>query len=211
MAAVDWHISKERVAALFDGIVAITATLLVLEIQVPPSTEVIEWSDLMEAFRHFVHWGVSFAMIAMIWVEFHVVFNHCSKWDSGLLITTLCQLGAINLIPFAAGMVGEHPESLAAAIVFCATMGLNGAFVGLNALMVRRRRHLHPHDESHRSLGVRLRWQVAVYGGAVVVSVVSAVVGKPFAGIVAWIFCPLVLGANHHRLGRTVAGPESDA
>ena len=59
------NISKERVGAISDGVIAVAATLLVLELKVPEGA--IENSEvLLHWFRLGTAWLISFMMIAAV-------------------------------------------------------------------------------------------------------------------------------------------------
>jgi len=192
-ARVDTSVSKERVAGLFDGIVAITATLLIIDFGVATDGEALRLSDLAAALRDVLHWIVSFVMVAVIWREFHLVFAHITRWDGALLVLTFAQMGAISLIPFAAGLVGDNPHSVLAALVFAAIMGLNGLLVSANLAMLRGKAHLHAAPASRLHLHRRMRGQLFVFPVGIAVSVTAAVLHDPLLGILAWALCPIVI------------------
>lgn len=192
-------IPKERVAALLDGIVAITATLLTLNISVPGPGETLTLSWLMETAKPVLHWVISFVMVAVIWAELRFVFAHSQRWDGGLLAVTFVQMGLISLIPFASDLVGSFPSSFLAATVFASIMGANGLLVSANFVVLRRKQHLHSADHSMTVLARRARAQLLVYPGCLVVSLVAAWLHDPLLGILAWAICPVALAYQLQR------------
>jgi uncharacterized membrane protein len=198
------YVPKERVAAIYDGIVAIAATLLVLEIGVKAAGEQLTLSDVADSMRLIAHWIVSFAMIAILWAEFHFVFAHSRRWDGGLLAMTFAHVAALSLVPFASGLVGEHPDSTAAALVFALVMTANGLLLTLNAALLRRKPHLHETGSSDAHLSLRIRAQLAVYTLVAAISILGAYLHHPLWGVVGWALCPvalaLILGPAARRL-----------
>ncbi len=201
----DLGIPKERVAGLFDGIVAITATLLVLNVGIPEAGDELTSTDLMGSIRSVLHWGISFVMVAVIWTEFHFVFAHSRRWDGGLLVVTFFQMALISMIPFAADLVGTYPGSILAATVFAIVMGGNGLLVSANIYILQRKAHLHTAEHSLRRLAKRWRAQAIIYPASAAVSLLAAMLHDPLLGVMAWALCPLALALQLRRSSRVDA------
>jgi uncharacterized membrane protein len=187
------YVPKERVTAIYDGIVAIAATLLVLEIGVTASGETLALSDITESLHLVLHWLVSFMMIAVLWAEFHFIFAHSRRWDGGLLALTFAHVAALSLVPFASGLVGEYPDSTTASLVFAVVMASNGLLLTANAILLRGKPHLHEAEDSHAHLSLRIRAQFAVYLSVAALSILGAYVHHPIWGILGWTLCPIAL------------------
>jgi uncharacterized membrane protein len=193
-------VSKERVAALFDGIVAITATLLILNLDVTASGHELSFGDLRAILPELAHWAVSFVMVGVIWVEFHFVFAHTKHWDSGLLLVTFAQIAAISLVPFAAELVGDHAGSTLATLVFSAVMGTNGLLVAANIYILRRKTHLHVDEATEHRLRRRGHAQALIYAACIPLALIAAMLGDSTVSVLAWIACPLALAIFGQRL-----------
>jgi uncharacterized membrane protein len=187
-------ISKERVGAFFDAVVAISATLLVFDINIPASDGTLKVGDLIEAGHELGHWIVSFAMVALIWVEFNFVLSHSRQSDGAMLLLTLALVAALSLIPFASSLVGDHPENVLGALVFTGVMSLNGFLVIASAALLKRKMHLHERADSHHQLALRIRAQLLVFIAVVVVCVTGVFLHRPEWGVFAWIGGPMILG-----------------
>jgi uncharacterized membrane protein len=192
-------VSKERVAALFDGIVAITATLLILNIDVTTTGPELTFEDLRAILPEIAHWAVSFVMVGVIWSEFHFVFAHSQRWDGGLLFVTFAQIGAISLIPFAAELVGDHSGSVLAALVFSGVVGANGLLVSANIYILQRKTHLHADEMAGHRLGRRGYAQTLIYALCIPLSLFAAMLGDSTLSVLAWIACPLALAILRQR------------
>ncbi|WP_282710428.1 TMEM175 family protein [Lancefieldella sp. Marseille-Q7238] len=64
--------NKERLAAFTDAIVAIVATIMVLELAVPSTSG---WQGLMENLPVFLVYIVSFSQIYLVWNNHHDLFE----------------------------------------------------------------------------------------------------------------------------------------
>lgn len=204
-ALAETGVSKERVAALFDGIVAITATLLILNIDVTTSGPELTLGDLRAILPSIAHWAVSFVMVGVIWSEFHFVFAHSQRWDGGLLFVTFAQIAAISLIPFAADLVGDYSGSVLAALAFSAVMGANGLLVSANIYILQRKTHLHVDEMAGHRLGRRGYAQTLIYALCIPLSLFAAMLGESTLSVLAWIACPLALAILRQRF--PPAGP----
>ena len=207
-ALTEAGVSKDRVAALFDGIVAITATLLILNIDVTTAGPELTLADLRAIAPEIAHWAVSFVMVVVIWTEFHFVFTHSRRWDGGLLVVTFAQIAAISLIPFAAELVGDHRGSFLAALVFSGVMGVNGLLISANIYALQRKAHLHVDEMAGHRLGRRRHAQTSIYGLCILLSLAAALLRDSTFSVLAWIVCPLAIAVLRQRFrpARPVAG-----
>jgi TMEM175 potassium channel family protein len=127
-------VSTSRTEAFSDGVFAIAATLLVLELKVP-QVEPGELADaLLGNWPSYATYVVSFLVIGIIWVNHHAVMERISKVDRPLLFLNLVFLMAIALIPFPTALLADylqasHDEHLAAA-VYGGSMALMGVTFG---------------------------------------------------------------------------------
>jgi uncharacterized membrane protein len=192
-ASIEAVVPKERVSAVFDGIIAIAATLLIMSVDISKQDDVLTFGDFAKAAHQILNWLVSFLMVAVIWGQFHFIFSHSKHWDMGLMALTFLQVAAVSLIPFASNVAGDHPESVAAAIVFTGVMAANGYILTLNAWLLRRKTHLHVADSSYHHLHARIHAQAATYSITTCISVAGIISHHPLWGILAWALGPLSL------------------
>jgi uncharacterized membrane protein len=192
-ASIEAVVPKERVSAIFDGIIAIAATLLIMSVDISKQDDVLTFGDFAKAAHQILNWLVSFLMVAVIWGQFHFVFSHSKHWDMGLMALTFLQVAAVSLIPFASNVAGDHPESVAAAIVFTGVMAANGYILTLNAWLLRRKTHLHVADSSYHHLHARIHAQAATYSITTCIAIAGSIFHHPLWSILAWALCPLLL------------------
>jgi uncharacterized membrane protein len=192
-ASIEAVVPKERVSAIFDGFVAVAATLLIMSVDISSTDKVLTFGDFSRAAHQILNWIVSFLMVAVIWGQFHFIFSHSKHWDMGLMALTFLQVAAVSLIPFASNVAGDHPESVAAAIVFTGVMAANGYILTLNAWLLRRKTHLHVADSSYHHLQARIRAKAATYSITTCIALAGIISHHPLWSLLAWALCPLLL------------------
>jgi uncharacterized membrane protein len=114
----------ERTEYFSDAIIAIAATLLVVDLK-PPRSENVEGATLWDALTHdapnFVGFAVSFVFIGISWAAHHDMFRYIRRTNHVLLILNLIFLMAIALQPFSTALIAEHygkPNERTAALVY---------------------------------------------------------------------------------------------
>jgi len=116
--------TKNRLEAFRDGVLAIIITILVLELKVPHSTEVAALKPLLPVFITYV---LSFIYIGIYWNNHHHMFHAAHHVNGTVLWTNLHLLFWLSLIPFTTGWMGEnHVASLPVALY-----GLNLMMAGI--------------------------------------------------------------------------------
>lgn len=186
--------AKERLGGVCDGVAAIVATLLVIELKVPFNEgEALGLADFREQAHLLVAWVISFTMVGVIWYEQHLSFAHASRMDTAFIVAALAQLAALSLVPFGSSLVGLYPTDIEAALAFTVVMFVNGMIVALQSFMIARRTHLQ-RSPAARAMAVRGRLQVAVYTGVALLSALVAVLHVPLSGVLAWLASPILLG-----------------
>ena len=126
--------STSRTEAFSDGIFAIAATLLVLELKVPQVEPGGLADALLESWPSYATYVVSFLTIGIIWVNHRAVLDRIREVNRPLLFMNLMFLMAVAGIPFPTALLGDylqagHDERLAAA-VYGGTMLLMGVTFG---------------------------------------------------------------------------------
>jgi uncharacterized membrane protein len=128
-------LNTNRAEAFSDGVFAIAATLLVLELKVPHVEPGGLSVALLERWPSYATYVVSFLTIGIIWVNHHAVMERIKNVNRPLLFLNLVFLMAVAAIPFPTALLADylqagHDERLASAI-YGATMALMGIAFGL--------------------------------------------------------------------------------
>jgi uncharacterized membrane protein len=98
-------VSKERLAAFSDGVIAIIITIMVLELKVPHGDD---WSALAKLWPVFLSYVLSFAYIAIYWNNHHHLLHTFKHVNGSILWANTHLLFWLSLIPFATGWMGEN-------------------------------------------------------------------------------------------------------
>jgi uncharacterized membrane protein len=98
--------TKGRLEAFSDGVLAIIITIMVLEAKVPHGDASL--AALWPIAPVFVSYGLSFLYIAIYWNNHHHLFHASSKVDGRVLWANMNLLFWLSLVPFATGWMGEN-------------------------------------------------------------------------------------------------------
>lgn len=111
-------LSKSRIEALSDGVIAIAITLLVLELKVPDVMEHHSNQRMLEellALRPaLLTYMITFLIAGAFWYLHHLTFHFIKNVDGVLVWINLMFLMFIALLPFSAGLMSHlfvHPVS----------------------------------------------------------------------------------------------------
>lgn len=103
--AAEGRAGVNRVEAFSDGVLAIIITIMVLEL-VAPERPGIE--ALFKLWPTFVAYVLSYAYIAIYWVNHHRLFSHARVVTDGLVWSNIALLFALSLVPFATAYLDHH-------------------------------------------------------------------------------------------------------
>jgi uncharacterized membrane protein len=100
-----------RVEALSDGVFAVAATLLVLNIQVPHlspthAAEVI--NGLLSQWPSYLSYFITFMSLGTVWIGHHRVFKFVRSVDPTLQLLNIIFLMFITLMPFTTAFFAEY-------------------------------------------------------------------------------------------------------
>ena len=119
-----------RLHALIDGVFAIALTLLVLDLpKVPGSHAFVH--RLLQGWPSYAAYLVSFATIAVIWIEHHGMMSAVRFVNRRLLERTLVFLLFVSIIPWPTALAADPVRqggsaARAVALIYAATMMLMG-------------------------------------------------------------------------------------
>ena len=116
----------ERVAAFSDGVFAVVATLLVLDLHVPAIPAHPTTVALAHAFRpvlfNLLTFGLSFFFVVIVWVNHHQIFHSLAVADRGLLWANNLLLFWMCLLPFPTALLGAYPQLPLAAMALSGSL-----------------------------------------------------------------------------------------
>ena len=97
-----------RVEAITDGIIAIAATIMVLEMGVPSTND---WRGLLEVRHTFLTYLISFLMIYIVWSMHHDLFQQAKTMSRRTFLVNGIWTFFLTLVPFTTAWVGSAPEA----------------------------------------------------------------------------------------------------
>jgi uncharacterized membrane protein len=97
--------SKGRLEAFSDGVIAIIITIMVLELR-PPEGITVE--DLAPLWPTFLSYVLSFALLGTYWNNHHHLMQAARTVDGRALWANLHLLFWLSLFPFGTAWIGEH-------------------------------------------------------------------------------------------------------
>ena len=100
--------SKGRIEAFSDGVIAIIITIMVLELRAPHEADLHALAPL---FHEFLSYVLSFVFVGIYWNNHHHLFQAVKHVPSGALWANLHLLFWLSLIPFTTSWMGEHPAA----------------------------------------------------------------------------------------------------
>jgi len=114
-----------RMEAFSDGIFAIAATLLVLDLMIPAVTSKDVSHQLVEQWPTYVAYLVSFATIGNAWLNHSVITEYLARADAILLRLNLALLFFLSVLPFPTHMLAEYRSNQGDERIAVTVYGLN--------------------------------------------------------------------------------------
>ena len=180
--------STARLESFSDGVFAVAATLLVLDLGLSGTGTLAQ--KLEHDWPYFATYVVSFLTIGIIWMNHHAQFERIAVADRTLTVLNLFLLMFVTLIPFPTKLLANHlrgSEGSVAAAVYAGTMlAMSIAFFSTYLWAAHRR--LFGAWIAERHVGYLLRRNVAgllAYVVAIGVAFLNADVSLALCGLVA--------------------------
>ncbi len=124
-----------RIEAFSDGVIAIIITIMVLEIHPP---EAPTWAALAHLWPSLLGYALSFAYIAIYWVNHHRLVGLAPRFSVGLHWSNSLLLFTLSLVPISTGWLGRFPLSPVPTATYLATLLLPAAaYMWLNAEVMK--------------------------------------------------------------------------
>jgi uncharacterized membrane protein len=167
-----------RLETFSDGVFAIAATLLILDVQLPEGVSVTR--GLLEIWPSYAAYALAFLTIGIMWINHHTVFRQIDRIDRTFLTINIFFLMVIAFVPFPTRVLAEHlltGDAKAAAFAYGATMTLMAAMY--NALWfyaATGRRLISPDADQRTVSGITRSYLpgVPIYATAMLSALVSA-------------------------------------
>jgi uncharacterized membrane protein len=158
--------SKDRMEAFSDGVVAILITIMVLQLTEPQGANLAALIPLTPIFLSYV---LSFIFLAIYWNNHHHLLQAVEHVDGRILWANMHLLFWLSLIPFVTAWMGLHPLASWPLAVY----GLVLLFAALAYFLLTRA-------------------LIALHGSD---SILAAAVGRDFKGVISPIFYLIAIPA----------------
>jgi uncharacterized membrane protein len=189
--------TKTRLEAFSDGVIAILITIMVLELKVPEGTGIEALRPLVPVFLTYM---LSFIFLGIYWNNHHHMLHLASRINGKILWANLHLLFWLSLVPFATRWVGEnHLEPLPTALYGVPLLLAAIAYMILQRAII-----------AHEGRGSRLRaavgrdlkgsLSVALYMLAILLSL-----GQPWIGVGIYVLVALIWLVPDRRIESTLA------
>jgi uncharacterized membrane protein len=160
--------NTERVSLFSDGVFAVLITILILELK-PPSADT--FSALLPLWPQGLSYGVSYAFIAIVWVNHHHLFGYAEVATPRLVWSNFAHLFSVSLIPFTTEWIAESSLASAPVALYAAVFVLvNGTYLALCWEAVDRPAHEDVSQQMRRLLRMRSFITIGVFTAAGVVA-----------------------------------------
>jgi TMEM175 potassium channel family protein len=128
-------VTRGRLEAFSDGVLAILITIMVLELRIPHGAD---WAALREMAPEFFAYLVSFIYLGIYWTNHHHLFQLVDRVSGGILWSNLHLLFWLSLLPAATAWVGKNPTAPLPTAVYGMVFLLSAcAWLVLQATIIR--------------------------------------------------------------------------
>jgi uncharacterized membrane protein len=196
--------STGRLESFSDGVIAVAATLLVLNITVPTLGRHESLAHaLLDQWQLYAAYAVSFVTIGIIWINHHAMISRLRVADHAILMLNLLLLLCIAVLPFATSLMAaylrkSHGQALAAGVYSALFLLMSVAFAALNRQILFGRKQLMAEElsrERRRQILIRGIAGVIPYAIATALAVVSPYATLAICAAVA-VFYALPIGSG---------------
>jgi len=158
--------TRNRLEAFSDGVIAIIITIMVLELHPPAGTGL---ADLLQLAPHLLGYLLSFVFVGIYWNNHHHLLHAVDRVDGRVLWANMHLLFWLSLVPFVTAWMGQHHA--APATVAAYGVVLLGAAIAY-FILTRALLALHPSDSRlARALGSDWKGKASVVAYTVAVGV----------------------------------------
>jgi uncharacterized membrane protein len=141
-------VSKARIEAFSDAVIAVAITLLALDLHVPdPAGPGSLAHRLGEQWPNYAAYVVSFLTIGVIWINHHAMLQRLVSVDHAILVLNLLLLLTIGILPFSTALMAEYldassGENLAAVVYGGSFLLMSLAFFAMQRHLLLSKQHL---------------------------------------------------------------------
>jgi len=179
-------VTKGRLEAFTDGVMAVIITIMVLELKVPEGEDLAALRPLMPVFLTYV---LSFVYLGIYWNNHHHMLHATDRINGAIMWANLHLLFWLSLVPFITGWMGENhfsavPTAIYGFVMLCAAI----AYYMLQLTIIRAQG---PGSKLARAIGsdVKGRLSLVLYAVAIPLSFANELAADAlyFAVALIWL------------------------
>jgi uncharacterized membrane protein len=149
--------SKTRLEAFSDGVIAILITVMVLEFRTP---EGVTWEALRPLTPIFLTYVMSFVYLAIYWNNHHHLLHTVERVNGSVMWANMHLLFWLSLVPFITGWMGENhdaalPTATYGAVMLCASIAY---WILVNVIIAQQG----PHSKLHEAIGSDYKGKISI-------------------------------------------------
>lgn len=170
-------IDKGRLLALTDGIIAVAATIMLLELKVP---ETISWAAVHAQAPTLFASLISFMQIFLAWHEHHDACADAQFMNHRILFINALWLFCITLLPYATDLAGLHSNDMRAVLIYLSLLLAINIIIKIECNMIEKLNRIKMRDQVYIH-----QLQKISFCGIGIAAAISLI--KPFAAFIVVI------------------------
>jgi uncharacterized membrane protein len=151
--------TKGRLEAFSDGVVAILITIMVLELDVPEGSD---WSSLRAVLPQFLTYVLSYVMLGIYWNNHHHMLHAVERVNGAILWANLHLLFWLSLVPFTTAWMGENHFAPTPTALYGVVLLL--AAIAYRILVTTILKQHGPHSKLGAAIGSDLKGRLSIAG-----------------------------------------------
>ncbi|GAA2970442.1 TMEM175 family protein [Lentilactobacillus parakefiri] len=157
--------NKERLEAFTDAIIAIAATIMVLELQTPKEATIQGLGELWSVFLSYI---VSFALIYIVCYSHHNIFEKADYISTKTFLLNGVWLFFLTLAPFTTAWIGKFPNDTLPEFIYALVLLLWSVTFQIMDIQIR-----HDNPTAQKDRTSLFQFRLVLYGGMVAGMIVS--------------------------------------
>ena len=189
--------TRTRLEAFSDGVIAILITIMVLELKVPRGTD---WQALRPLIPVFLTYVLSFIFLGIYWNNHHHMLHATERINGAILWANLHLLFWLSLVPFATGWMGEnHVAPLPTALYGVFLLMAAVAWTILQTTIIA---HQGPSSKLREAVGGDFKGKISI---AAYVAAIPLAFVRPWIAIALYVFVALLWLVPDRRIESKIA------
>ena len=193
--------TRGRLEAFTDAVIAIVMTIMVLDLRPPPGNG---FGNLNPLLSKLLVYALSFTFLAIYWNNHHHLLQVVERIDGRVLWANMGLLFSLSLTPAATAWLGANASSTAPVVAYGLVLLLSAVAY---FLLVRALLALHP-PGSKLAVAIGADRKGRLSAGAYVVAVIVAFF-EPWAAIAIYVAVAVVWLVPDRRITRVIERPDS--